>query len=85
MVQKRIKNNKNLGTMKNSKYTAKFINKNFRIKVYGLGMNTLLGVKGALELLGEHLYQFITRALQHGKDKEVCKLRRGLVVTLYAK
>lgn len=72
-------------------YTTKFINRNFRIKVKGLDnlgekINKLVGVSGAIALIGwELLEKFITRAIKAGQDKCVCKLRRGLVVTLYNK
>lgn len=75
----------------NKQYTSKFINANFRIKVSGLNaigekLNTLVGVSGALALIGaEFLVKFLDRAIKQGLDKCVCKLRRGLVVTLYAK
>lgn len=50
-------------------FTTKFINSNFRIKVFG---RTEDG-------------KFIKRALKAGMDACRCALRRGLVVTLYAK
>lgn len=74
-------------------YDSRFINENFIIKVYEPAscgkpkaerMNKAVGVQGAIALIGEDfLYKFVTRALEHGLDKEVCKLRRGLQVTLY--
>ena len=73
------------------KYTSKFINKNFRLKVYGLDnegnrINKLVGVAGLIALIGiELLNKFIDRALKAGLDKCVCKLRRGLQVSLYNK
>lgn len=73
------------------KYTSKFINKNFRLKVYGLDnegnrINKLVGVAGLIALIGiELLNKFIDRALKAGLDKRVCKLRRGLQVSLYNK
>lgn len=73
------------------KYTKKFINKNFRLKVYGLDengnrINKLVGVAGLIALIGiELLNKFIDRALKAGIDKCVCKLRRGLQVSLYNK
>ena len=73
------------------KYTSKFINRNFRIKVYGVDnmgnkINKLVGVTGILALIGaELLNKFIDRALKAGLDKCVCKLRRGLQVSLYIK
>ena len=73
------------------KYTTKFINMNFRIKVYGNDengnfLNKLVGVAGAIALIGiEFLNKFINRAINAGLDKCVCKLRRGLKITLYSK
>lgn len=72
-------------------FTTKFINANFRIKVYGKDengnkVNKLVGVSGILKLIGEELFnKFIKRALKSGLDACRCALRRGLVVTLYAK
>ena len=75
----------------NLKYTKKFINQNFRMKVYGFDengkrINKLVGVAGLIALIGiEFINKFIDRALKAGLDKVVCKLRRGLQVSLYAK
>ncbi len=76
----------------NEKYfTTKFINQNFRIKVYGRDeqgkrINSLYGVSGIIAMIGEELFfKFIRRALESMKDVCACKLRRGLVVTLYVK
>lgn len=72
-------------------FTSKFINMNFRIKVFGRDengkkINTLVGVSGCIRLIGEELLnKFIKRALKAGLDACRCALRRGLVVTLYAK
>lgn len=74
-----------------TKYTTKFINQNFRIKVYGRDaqgkkINMLMGVSGIIRLIGEELfYKFVKRALDCMLDKCVCKLRRGLQVSLYVK
>jgi hypothetical protein len=71
--------------------TTKFINQNFRIKVFGRTedgkkINTLMGVSGIISLIGEELfYKFIQRALDCMMDCCVCKLRRGLKVSLYVK
>ena len=76
---------------KNLKYTKRFINSNFRMKVYGYDengkrINKLVGVAGLIALIGiEFINKFIDRALKAGLDKVVCKLRRGLQVSLYAK
>lgn len=77
---------------KNSKqqFTSKFINQNFRIKVFGYvdgkKVNTLVGVSGIIKMIGEELlYKFIQRALDCMMDVCVCKLRRGLQVSFYVK
>lgn len=76
---------------KAEKNTSKFINQNFRIKVFGRSddgkkINTLMGVSGIIRMIGEELfYKFITRALKSMQDVCVCKLRRGLKVSLYVK
>lgn len=72
-------------------FDSKFINQNFRIKVFGYDengkkINTLMGVSGIIKLIGETLfYKFIQRALDCMRDVCVCKLRRGLQVSLYVK
>ena len=74
-----------------TKYTTKFINQNFRIKVFGRDengrkINTLMGVSGIIAMIGEELFfKFVQRALDCMLDKCVCKLRRGLQVSLYVK
>ena len=73
------------------KFSSKFINQNFLIKVFGRTedgrkINTLLGVSGIIAMIGEELfYKFIQRALDCMQDVCVCKLRRGLQVSLYVK
>ena len=75
----------------NKQFTSKFINQNFRIKVFGYTedgkkINTLMGVSGIIAMIGEELfYKFIQRALDSMKDVCVCKLRRGLQVSLHVK
>lgn len=72
-------------------YTKTFINRNFRMKVYGVDengnrINKLVGVAGLIALIEiELLNKFIDRALKAGLDKCVCKLRRGLQVSFYNK
>lgn len=72
-------------------YTKTFINSNFRMKVYGLDengnrINKLVGVAGLIALIGIELFnKFVDRAVNAGLDKVVCKLRRGLQVSFYAK
>lgn len=73
------------------KFSSKFINQNFRIKVFGRTedgrkINTLMGVSGIIAMIGEELFfKFIQRALDCMQDVCVCKLRRGLQVSLYVK
>lgn len=72
-------------------FTTKEINFNFRIKVdyideLGRKVRTLLGVAGLIRLIGiEFVNKFIARAFNSGLDKTVCKLRRGIRVSLYVK
>lgn len=72
-------------------YDSKFVNQNFRIKVFGRNaegkkINTLVGFSGCLSLIGEELMQkFIKRSLESMDDVCVCKLRRGLQVSFYVK
>jgi hypothetical protein len=71
-------------------YTTSVINKNFKIKVYGLDnngkkVNKLVGVSGLIALIGvEFVNKFVKRAFNEGADATYCKLRRGLKVTFYA-
>ena len=73
------------------RFDSKFVNQNFRIKVFGRDengkkINTLMGVSGIIRLIGEELfYKFVQRALDCMLDVCVCKLRRGLQVSLYVK
>ena len=73
------------------RFTSKFINANFRIKVFGRDengrkINTLMGVSGIVAMIGEDLfYRFVQRALDCMMDVCHCKLRRGLQVSLYVK
>jgi len=71
-------------------YSTATINQNFRIKVYGMvdgnKIDKLVGVTGLLELIGAELAnKFIAKAFESKEDKKVCKLRRGIKLTFYAK
>ena len=72
-------------------YSTKYINQNFRIKVFGRDengkkINTLMGVSGIVKLIGVELFnKFVKRALDCMMDVCVCKLRIGLQVSLYVK
>lgn len=72
-------------------YTTKSINKNFRIKVYGVDnngnkINKLVGVAGIIAIIGiELLNHLLDRAFNCMNDVCYCKLRRGLKVSFYAK
>lgn len=72
-------------------YTSEFINRNYRLKVYGFDaygnkVNKLVGFRGLIELIGSDLVnKFVARTLKAGQDKCTCKLRRGLQVTFYNK
>lgn len=71
------------------KYTARDINHNFKIKVYGIyngqKVDKLVGVSGFLAMVEdvELCNRLLDRAFKTMKDKEVCKLRRGIKFTFY--
>ena len=76
--------------MRNLNYSTSEINRNFRIKVNGIvsgtKLNTLLGVSGAIELIGvSMLNTLLARAFSSTNDVCVCKLRRGIKFSFYAK
>ncbi len=70
-------------------YTTTYINRNYLIKAYGIDnegkrINKLLGVSGLIALIGVKLAnKFIARAERDGQDCTVCKLRRGVKISLY--
>jgi hypothetical protein len=79
-------------TMKNLIYTTTEINKNFRIKVFGIDetgkkVNKLMGVSGAMRLVGDIkiFNNLLDRAFSSMDDVCVCKLRRGVKVSFYVK
>ena len=83
----------NLKTMASvSSYSTSYINRNYLIKVNGLSpsgcrLNVLVGVSGAIALIGEELfYKFVGRAERDiNNDVTVCKLRRGIKFSFYRK
>lgn len=76
--------------MKTLNYTTSEINRNFKIKVFGIvngkKVNTLVGVSGLLRLLDgatDLVNRLLDRAFNSTDDKCVCRLRRGVKVTFY--
>ncbi len=75
----------------NLNYSTSEINRNFRIKVSGRDINgkrinKLVGVAGALALIGaEMLNKLLSRAFDCMDDVCVCKLRRGIKFSFYVK
>lgn len=72
--------------------STSYINRNYLLKVYGFDadgskINTLVGVSGAIALIGSELFfKFLGRAerdIQH--DVTHCKLRRGIKFSFYRK
>lgn len=62
------------------------INRNYYIKVYGLGINQLVGWPKLVEIVGMDLATKIyNKAIKMREDKQIVKLRRGLKITIYAK
>lgn len=75
-----------------SVYPSSYINRNYLIKVNGLSpsgdkLNVLVGVSGAITLIGEELfYKFVGRAERDiNNDVTHCKLRRGIKFSFYRK
>lgn len=73
-------------------YSTSEINRNYRIKVYGLDengnkVNKLVGVSGLLKLIGDIalVNRLLKRAFDCMLDACICKLRRGLKITFYGK
>lgn len=73
-------------------YPSSQINRDFLIKVYGQDedgqrINILVGVSGAIALIGTELFnKFLKRTYNNiNADKTVCKLRRGIKFTFYWK
>lgn len=94
LLHKHFHNNKTIADMKKNSvlnYTTSCINRNFRIKVYGIDnngnkVNKLVGVTGIIALIGvDMLNKLLKRAFDSLLDKSVCKLRRGLQVSFYVK
>lgn len=71
-------------------YSITEINKNFKIKVMRFDndklVERLVGVSGLIDEVGDNemVNSLITRAFRSGKDKTVCKLRRGLKVIFFS-
>ena len=62
--------------IQNFDYSTRTINRNFKIKVYGLGLNKLVGVAGFREVVGDDALcnRLLDRAFNSMDDKQVCKL-----------
>ena len=78
-----------MNTYNGLRYTTREINRNYKIKVAGLvdgsKVNTLVGVSGLIGMVGvEMANKLLDRAFRCMDDKQICKLRRGLKITLYA-
>ena len=70
-------------------YTTREINRNYKIKVYGMvdgkKVNKLVGVRGLIELVGvEMANKMLRRAFRCMEDLQVCKLRRGIKISFYS-
>lgn len=73
-------------------YSTTYINRNYLIKVNGISpsgskLNVLVGVSGAIALIGEELfYKFVDRAERNINGHVThCKLRRGIKFSFYCK
>lgn len=70
-------------------YTKTEINRLFKIKVFGfingVKVNTLVGVSGLLNILGDEkkLQKFVARAFASGKNRTDCKVYGGVRISFY--
>lgn len=70
-------------------YTTTEINRFFKIKVFGyingVKVNTLVGVSGLFNILGdeEKLQKFVVRAFASGKNRTDCKVYGGVRISFY--
>lgn len=76
--------------MRTLTHSTREINHNFRIKVSGVvegrKINTLVGVSGAIAIIGVPMFNtLLARAFASMDDVCVCKLRRGVKFSFYAK
>jgi hypothetical protein len=67
-----------------------YVNRNFRIKIFGIHegrkLNTLVGVSGLVDLVGEEIARrAVEKADMNMDDKFIWRLRRGIKITLYNK
>ncbi len=73
------------------RYSSKFINRSYRLKepvvdALGYRINKLVSVAGMIALIGVEMFnKLLDRAARCLEDVCVCKLRRGLKVSFYAK
>lgn len=66
--------------------SSTILNREFRVKISGLGYHTLAGWPLLVSLLGENLAEdTLSRALDARVDKYTRRLRRGLKLDFYSK
>lgn len=84
-------NNNKMKKTTSLRYSSKFVNRNFRLKVSGVDnlgnrINKLVGVAGMIALIGVEMFnKLLDRAARCLEDVCVCKLRRGLKISFYSK
>lgn len=69
----------------NGQHVVNEVSRNFKIKVYGLGFNKLVGVYGLLNIVGYDMtVSMLHDVLKSQKDVHIVQLRRGLKVSFYS-
>lgn len=69
----------------NFKHTSRDFNRNFKVKIYGNGINKAVGYSGYLAAIGDDklAHRLLQKAADYMGDVLHCKLRRGIKVSFY--
>lgn len=62
---------------------SRSFNRSYRVKVYGYGLNTLVGYTGFMSMFADVADRLFDRAARCKDDVCVCRLRRGYKVSFY--
>lgn len=71
--------------IRNYTYTSRDFNRNFKVKIYGNGINKAVGFSGYMAAIGDEALakRLLDRAFNCMDDVCHCKLRRGIKISFY--